>query len=283
MKTIFDTDNNWYTSDRSSVMADAGTSLAATTVTSPTGAERSAALNAVKRKRWSATVTCRPMRGRPTETIETIMSTAAVAVVVATAVFATTIVDAATLTRVVQTRYGKLQGVVRTVDVSSAGIGPATRSLATVDTFLGVPYATPPIGSNRFGPTRTPSPWDGVRLADALGPVCPQRLPDVSNETAALQRMPIGRLVYLKRLLPYLRNQSEDCLYLNIYAPSQGQCIFLFCWNEALNITYIIKTVRDEILIETWNVRFASKHRLWYKIGNSVVLKITENDSDINR
>lgn len=124
---------------------------------------------------------------------------------------------AATLTRVVQTRYGKLQGVVRAVD--AAGRAPPT----SVDTFLGVPYATPPVGSNRFGPTRTPSPWDGVRLADTPGPVCPQRLPDVSNDTAALQRMPVGRLVYLKRLLPYLRNQSEDCLYLNIYAPSQGQ------------------------------------------------------------
>lgn len=137
--------------------------------------------------------------------------------------------SAATLTRVVTTKYGKLQGVVRTVDTTvgsgGGGGGPGSRlpPPATIDTFLGVPYATPPVGSNRFGPTRTTSPWDGVRLADAPGPVCPQRLPDVSNETAALQRMPIGRLVYLKRLLPYLRNQSEDCLYLNIYAPSQGK------------------------------------------------------------
>ncbi|XP_050434969.1 neuroligin-4, Y-linked-like [Adelges cooleyi] len=141
--------------------------------------------------------------------------------------------SAATLTRVVTTRYGKLQGVVHTVEAmsrrtpSSAGTGnDANDRSPSVDTFLGVPYATPPIGSNRFGPTRTPTPWDGVRLADAFGPVCPQRLPDVSNETAALQRMPVGRLVYLKRLLPYLRNQSEDCLYLNIYAPAQV-CNFL--------------------------------------------------------
>jgi hypothetical protein len=97
------------------------------------------------------------------------------------------------------------------------------RHLKPVEVFLGIPYATPPVGSNRFSPTRAPSPWDGVRIADTLGPVCPQRLPDISNETAALERMPKGRVEYLKRLLPYLKNQSEDCLYLNIYTPVQGR------------------------------------------------------------
>lgn len=56
-----------------------------------------------------------------------------------------------------------------------------------------------------------------------FGPVCPQRLPNIANETAALEKMPKGRLEYLKRLLPYLKNQSEDCLYLNIYVPIQGK------------------------------------------------------------
>lgn len=56
-----------------------------------------------------------------------------------------------------------------------------------------------------------------------VGQVCPQRLPDISNETAALDRMPKGRLEYLRRLLPLLQNQSEDCLYLNIYSPIQGK------------------------------------------------------------
>ncbi|KAL1140295.1 hypothetical protein AAG570_000227 [Ranatra chinensis] len=99
------------------------------------------------------------------------------------------------------------------------------RHLKPIEVYLGVPYATPPTGSNRFSPTRTAAPWDGIRLADRHGPVCPQKLPDIRNETAALERMPRGRLEYLKRLLPFLKNQSEDCLYLNIYAPLQGKII----------------------------------------------------------
>jgi len=168
----------------------------------------------------------RPMRGRhPTTKTAGAATTAAAALMVAAVVAVTaaplwTTASAATLTRVVQTRYGKLQGVVRTVDVTGTAGG------TVVDTFLGVPYATPPVGSNRFGPTRTPSPWDGVRLADVPGPVCPQRLPDVSDETAALKTMARGRVQYLRRLLPYLQNQSEDCLYLNVYAPAQGEISF---------------------------------------------------------
>ncbi|KAK5647063.1 hypothetical protein RI129_005527 [Pyrocoelia pectoralis] len=129
-------------------------------------------------------------------------------------------------TRIVQTRYGRLQGLILPLD--------QYRYLKPVEVFLGVPYATPPVMSNRFSPTRTPSPWNGVRVSDKHGPVCPQKLPDISNETAALERMPKGRLEYLKRLLPLLKNQSEDCLYLNIFAPVQGK-VFLFLFFRTLN------------------------------------------------
>ncbi|CAH0723012.1 unnamed protein product, partial [Brenthis ino] len=115
--------------------------------------------------------------------------------------------------RIVQTKYGKLQGIVLAMDEQ--------RYLSPLEVFLGVPYATPPVGSNRFSPTRTPSPWDGVRVSDRPGPACPQKLPDLNDERLLLEKMPKGRLDYIKRLIPYLKNQSEDCLYLNIFAPLQ--------------------------------------------------------------
>lgn len=97
--------------------------------------------------------------------------------------------------------------------------------------------------------------------------VCPQRLPDISNETAALERMPKGRLEYLKRLLPYLKNQSEDCLYLNIYAPIQGRLNWRMsreiCLKD-LSIPWGIQNVGKCLeAFEAWNSRANWKLRLW--------------------
>lgn len=115
--------------------------------------------------------------------------------------------------RVVTTKYGAVRGHVVTLP---------NRHLQPVEVFLGVPYASAPIGSLRFMHPVTPPHWRGVRTADDFGPVCPQKLPNIKNETEALKRMPAGRLEYLKKLLPFLHNQSEDCLYLNIYTPANG-------------------------------------------------------------
>ncbi|XP_060810553.1 neuroligin-4, Y-linked [Amyelois transitella] len=115
--------------------------------------------------------------------------------------------------RVVRTKYGDIRGFIVT---------PESRYLEPVEVFRGVPYASPPVGSLRFMPPVSGAQWSGVKIAEEFSPVCPQVLPDIRNETAVLKRISKGRLEYLKRILPFLTNQSEDCLYLNIYAPAQA-------------------------------------------------------------
>ncbi|KAL0109256.1 hypothetical protein PUN28_014385 [Cardiocondyla obscurior] len=116
------------------------------------------------------------------------------------------------ITREIRVKEGRLRGMV---------VQPRTNhNLQLVDVFLGVPYAEPPLGSFRFSPPRSPQPWRGVRQSQEFAPVCPQVLPNLREEVKP------GRYEYLERHLPYLRNQSEDCLYLNVYAPHQaeGEC-----------------------------------------------------------
>ncbi|KAF0301677.1 Neuroligin-4, Y-linked [Amphibalanus amphitrite] len=112
--------------------------------------------------------------------------------------------------RVIRTRRGSVQGV----EVHN---GPR---LPPVEAYLGLPYAAPP---TRFMPPTSPPSWSGVRDGRYFRPVCPQQLPDLSNRTAALLTMPAERYERLLRLRQFLTDESEDCLFLNIYTPATGE------------------------------------------------------------
>lgn len=68
-------------------------------------------------------------------------------------------------------------------------------------------------------PPITPSAWKNVRIADRFSAVCPQNVPVPLDDAEALLKLPRARVVQLHRLAPLLSNQSEDCLYLNLYVP----------------------------------------------------------------
>jgi neuroligin len=116
--------------------------------------------------------------------------------------------------RIVETKTGAIRGIILELN---------SRHLEPVEVFRGVPYAAPPLGDLRYRPPTPPLAWSGTRLADTFGAVCPQRYPDISNRSAALLTMPRGRYNHLKRLIPLLANQSEDCLFLNLYVPGSGK------------------------------------------------------------
>ncbi|WP_051393015.1 carboxylesterase/lipase family protein [Glycomyces arizonensis] len=68
-----------------------------------------------------------------------------------------------------------------------------------VRSWLGVPYAAPPVGDLRWASPEPAASWDGVRDADEFAPACAQ------GESA------MG--------MPSVPSEAEDCLYLNVYAP----------------------------------------------------------------
>ncbi|XP_057617227.1 neuroligin-4, X-linked-like isoform X2 [Chionomys nivalis] len=112
---------------------------------------------------------------------------------------------------VVSTRYGKLRGL--RAPLPGGVLGP-------VEQFLGVPYAAPPTGERRFQPPEPPSSWPGVRDATRFAPVCPQHL----DERALLRDMlPVWFTANLDTLAAYVQDQSEDCLFLNVYVPADAR------------------------------------------------------------
>src|SRR5439155_10747671 len=55
---------------------------------------------------------------------------------------------------------------------TDAGVIRGSRS-GGVDSFLGIPYAQPPVGDLRWRPPQPVQPWRGVRDALAYGNRCP--------------------------------------------------------------------------------------------------------------
>jgi para-nitrobenzyl esterase len=71
--------------------------------------------------------------------------------------------------------------------------------------YLGIPYATPPVGPLRWRHAEPAAPWTGVRLVSRFAPDCPQ--PDYAAEMLYMAE-PRGLA-------------SEDCLYLNIWTTAE--------------------------------------------------------------
>ena len=85
---------------------------------------------------------------------------------------------------VVSTAQGKVEG----------------EQLGTLHVFRGIPFAAAPVGDLRWKPPVAQASWSGIRQAKSFAPACYQS----PNELMNVPDQPV----------------SEDCLYLNVWAPA---------------------------------------------------------------
>lgn len=112
-----------------------------------------------------------------------------------------------------------------------APVFSAPTSTATVYNYLGIPFAAPPTGTLRFAPPATPTAWSTPLQATTFPPACLQQFNCKLHSVILLESRwinividPANQAAFNK----YAFNnpgggppppESEDCLYLNIFAP----------------------------------------------------------------
>jgi para-nitrobenzyl esterase len=78
--------------------------------------------------------------------------------------------------------------------------------------YKSIPFAARPVGDLRWKPPQAVQAWQGVRACTDFGPACPQpKVPIISDD---------------------ITQTSEDCLYLNVWAPAQhgGKALPVMVW-----------------------------------------------------
>lgn len=102
------------------------------------------------------------------------------------------------------TKYGWVRGQLLNTPKAS----PITKPVVA---FKGIPYATPPVGKNRWAASVPPAHWNDIKTTTSFGPPCMQE-----DEHYALLRTQVPR--------------SEDCLYLNIWKPVHQKNLPVFVY-----------------------------------------------------
>jgi para-nitrobenzyl esterase len=83
-----------------------------------------------------------------------------------------------------------------------------------IHVFRGVPFAKPPVGEVRWKAAQKPDPWPGERAAFAHEPPCPQPV----NLDGSVNFGGVSGV------------QSEDCLYLTVFAPPNANKAPVVLW-----------------------------------------------------
>lgn len=97
---------------------------------------------------------------------------------------------------------------IREVRVESGALRGVPGNNRMFSVFKGIPYAAPPVGDLRWKAPQPVEPWEGVRVADQYSAIEIQKRAEVD--------------FYTKEFYNNNEEQSEDCLYLNIWTPAES-------------------------------------------------------------
>jgi para-nitrobenzyl esterase len=171
-------------------------------------------------------------------------------------ILATTTVSNAQLTAPVATTTGTYQGLANFQELP----GDPT---CGVNVFLGIRYGQSPAGTLRWKPPQAPNPGQGSIVANKFGNTCPQGRP----------------------------TDSEDCLFLNVYAPSNATPtsklpVFIWIHGGALNngagsdYDPSVMVAENNIIVVTINYRLKSLGFLAASVLKATQASAFENVGD---
>lgn len=111
-----------------------------------------------------------------------------------------------TLAALVLALVGTAQAIRAAPVVATAAGRIAGVERGKVQAFLGVPFAAPPVGANRWRPPQPVAPWNSVRQATKFGSSCWQAVSPQGFGPWSHEYVVQGDI-------------SEDCLFLNVWTP----------------------------------------------------------------
>ena len=122
-----------------------------------------------------------------------------------------------------QAEVASMQPISGDPVVTTSGRVAGTRLQSGVKAYLGIPFASPPVGDLRWAPPQ-PTSWSGIFNADRFGPECIQVLRP-HNINHYFGEQPSG----------------EDCLSLNIWTPAdatsgEGLPVIVFIYGGGFTI-----------------------------------------------
>ncbi len=106
---------------------------------------------------------------------------------------------------------------------------PAADPRITV--YRGIPFAAPPVGENRWRAPQPPADWEGDLICHEFAPAAMQPRPNPQEDNLYNREWHIDHDMAM----------SEDCLYLNVWTPAQGQAglpVFVWYFGGGLQVGY---------------------------------------------